>query len=452
MKSRKRDTVRAGFGKVDITPRVGVELCGFGAYLNRHSTSVYEPIYARALAVQKGNERWVLASCDLIGFDRRIVEKVRALVRKATGWKEKQVMLHAIHTHSGPCTIPDLIGWGDPDDLYLDALPRFVAKACIEAIRNMAPATFSHAVVEASGFSYNRELPDPGRTLNGVLAGKWITDRPEETDTVAQVIRVNRGQRCAGFLTYFSCHPVVCSAASTEISGDFVGVATNRVERDFPGAVGMFLQGTHGDINSNFVHGPHDQALVALDRFAARFAKVIRKGLRRAAPFEVDRVSSALTQTPYTMARFSRKNLLDLLAEQEKIVASADRIAANPNARLAMVFVKSMRRTLERMRRGEKLARPFWIQSLRLGPITLTGLPGETFHRYKRRFQAARGERALLLSTTNDFIGYLPIREIFERGRSYTNFQVPFMLGSVPFTERLEEEVLAGALRNVRRV
>ena len=42
--------MNAGFGKVEITPRVGVELCGFGPYLNRHSTRVVEPLYARAMA------------------------------------------------------------------------------------------------------------------------------------------------------------------------------------------------------------------------------------------------------------------------------------------------------------------------------------------------------------------------------------------------------------------
>ena len=449
---KKTNPTLAGFGRVEITPRVGMELCGFGPYLNRHSTSVYGPLYARAMAVSRGRDRWVLVSCDLIGVAGPLTEKIRRLVRAATGWTDRQIMVHATHTHSGPCTLPDLIGWGDTDDFYLEALPHYIAKACIEAIRHMARATFSHATVDASGFSYNREFPAPERTLKAVLAGKWVTDQPEETDTVAHVIRVQRGRRLAGFLTYFSCHPVVCSGASTEISGDFVGVATHRVERDFPGAVGLFLQGALGDINSNYVWGPHDESLVALDRFAARFAKVIRNGLLRALPFEVDRVASALTREPYTMARFTRKTLLDLLAEKEKLVASAPPTTGDYTALLAMVFVKSMRRILGRMKRGEELARPFWVQSLRLGPLTLTGLPGETFHRIKRRFQAERGDRALLLSLTNDGLGYLPTRDIYQRGRSYTNFQVPFMLGSVPFTERIEDEVLKGALRNVRRV
>src|ERR1043166_4024429 len=127
---------------MDITPRVGVELCGFGPYLNRHSTRVIEPLFARAMAVEQEGERWVLMSADLIAFNPKLTGQIRALVGKATGLRDDQIMLHATHTHCGPCTIPELIGWGDPDDLYLESLPRFVAKACVDAINDLGVATF----------------------------------------------------------------------------------------------------------------------------------------------------------------------------------------------------------------------------------------------------------------------------------------------------------------------
>ena len=42
--------MRFGFGKSDITPRVGVELCGFGAYCCRHSVGTRDRLWARAMA------------------------------------------------------------------------------------------------------------------------------------------------------------------------------------------------------------------------------------------------------------------------------------------------------------------------------------------------------------------------------------------------------------------
>ncbi len=39
--------MKAGFAKSDITPRVGVELIGFGPYLHRYSIGVRDRLWAR---------------------------------------------------------------------------------------------------------------------------------------------------------------------------------------------------------------------------------------------------------------------------------------------------------------------------------------------------------------------------------------------------------------------
>ncbi len=450
--------MKAGFGKVEITPRVGVELCGFGPYLCRSSTRVIEPLWARALAVEQGGQRWVLVSCDLIAVNTPTARRVRALVRAATGLRDEQIMVHCTHNHCGPCTLPELIGWGAPDELYFEILPHRIAQAGVEAVRDLRDAEVHHAEVEATGFSYNRELPDPGRTNDAVLAGQWITDKPEETDTSAHVLRIDRGGKLAGFVSYFSCHPVVCCAKNREIHGDYVGVATNRIEREHPGAVGLFLQGAHGDINPAYVHGPAEQSLQALEMFGGRFADVIRLGVEKAQPMAVDRLASAESNEPYTLANLSEKELRQLLAEKEKIVGEhstdADPLQAQTHeVGLAMVFVTAIRGTLARMARGEKLDRPLIVQALRLGPVTFTANTMETFNRIKRRFQAERDRRALLLSVTNGFIGYAPVRDLYRDSKPhYASHFVPYMLGTIPFTERIEDEVLTAALKVTERV
>jgi hypothetical protein len=446
-------TVKAGFGKVDITPRVGVELCGFGPYLNRHSTRVLEPLYARAMAVDLDGARWVILSADLITFTPTLTQRIRAIVRDATGLSDDQIMMHATHTHAAPCTIPELIGWGDPDDPYLEILPRFVAKACIDAVNDLKEATFHHAEVDAIGFGYNRELPDPGRTNDLALEGKWITDKPEETDTRAHTIRIDRAGKVSGFLTYFSCHPVVCCANNREIHGDFVGVATNRIEKEHPGAVGLFLQGAQGDINPIYVHGPAEQSLLALESFGSRFAEVMRNGVKAAKPFDVSKVSSALSDEPYTLAPIDENDLRRRLAEHEQVLTQALLATDEHKTKMAMVYAKSIRGSLARIQRGESFHRPCPIQSLRLGPITFTSTPFEMMHRIKRRFQVELGDRALLMGITNGFLGYAPLREYYQTPPvRYSAYWVPYMLGWVPFTENIEDEVLAAALRVAKQV
>ena len=55
--------MRAGFGKWELTPPMGVELAGYGYYLNRCALSVRDPLYARAVLLEdeQGNRKEILS-------------------------------------------------------------------------------------------------------------------------------------------------------------------------------------------------------------------------------------------------------------------------------------------------------------------------------------------------------------------------------------------------------
>jgi len=42
-------SLKAGIGKREITPEMGVELAGYGPFLERKSTSVHDPLFCKAL-------------------------------------------------------------------------------------------------------------------------------------------------------------------------------------------------------------------------------------------------------------------------------------------------------------------------------------------------------------------------------------------------------------------
>jgi Neutral/alkaline non-lysosomal ceramidase, N-terminal len=436
-------SIRAGFGRADITPKIGVELAGFGPFLNRRCTRIFERIFARAIAVDSASGRWVLVSCDLLAVSADVTAQVRALIAAATGWRAHEIAVHATHSHSGPSATPEFIGWGEPDPVYVELLPRRIAAACIDAINDLAPALFSHAEVASDGFGYNRMLPSPGRSNRAVLAGHWHTSRPEDTDTTAHVIRVDRAGRLSGFLAYFSCHPVICCQRTREIHGDFVGVAVNRVERMYPGSVGLFLQGAEGDIDTAYAHGPAAESLGALDRFAGRFAEVIVDGVTRATRIDVTHVSSRSSEAHYTLGPIEEEDLRRRYELCSRQAQDATLGAQTDEQRLALVYVLSLRQTLSRLRNGEPIHRPVTIQALSLGPVTLTATNLEVFHRIKRRFQAEFGSRALLLSVTNGYLGYAPSRDAYHAPMpTYPAYEVPYYIGYLPFTDAFEDELL----------
>ena len=74
--------MKAGFGKCEITPRVGVELYGFGPFLNRKSIGVRDILEARSAALECGGHTVVIISLDLCALHvPEVIVKIRSLIR-----------------------------------------------------------------------------------------------------------------------------------------------------------------------------------------------------------------------------------------------------------------------------------------------------------------------------------------------------------------------------------
>ncbi|CUU11044.1 hypothetical protein GBSOP10_10946, partial [Armatimonadetes bacterium GBS] len=69
----------AGARRVDITPdiqKIRIQLGGYGARLNMPPTGVHDPIYARALALQAGDQLVVLVALDHLLVPASLTEAV----------------------------------------------------------------------------------------------------------------------------------------------------------------------------------------------------------------------------------------------------------------------------------------------------------------------------------------------------------------------------------------
>src|SRR5262245_3129615 len=91
----------AGFGEADITPVIGdkpVYLAGFGQ--NRKATEVLEPLRVRAAVLRHGDAKIAVATADVVGLFRPLVERVR---RQLPGFT--YVLVSSTHNHHGPDTL-----------------------------------------------------------------------------------------------------------------------------------------------------------------------------------------------------------------------------------------------------------------------------------------------------------------------------------------------------------
>lgn len=274
--------MRVGFGKRNITPRLGVELYGYSGYLNRHATAVRDSLWARSMAVSDGKQTAVVVSCDLVFITRELAAEVRRLVCRETGLDDGCIMIQATHTHSGPCLRVNYRNAYDPP--YMELLPRRIAGSCMEAVRSMQEADILHACVPCEGIGTNR-VYDKFNYGQAALQKDFRSAKPELTDTSCHVLKVVVKGQVVGFLSYFGCHNVVGGPGCTYIHGDYAGIATGLLEREEPGSIGMFLQGAEGDVNSAGCCFANEEVLHALDVMAGRYACAVRKGLRPPIPW-----------------------------------------------------------------------------------------------------------------------------------------------------------------------
>ena len=422
-----------------------MELCGFGPYRNRHSIAVRDRLWARAMAVSDGDKIAVLLSCDLVGLSLETTQRVRRLIREQTVVAPEAVMVHCTHTHSGPATVP-FIGWGDVDHPYMELLPGRLAQACTDAVAALRPAELAHAAVPCEGVGYNREH-EKRPTLEEALDPGWRPEHPELTDTVCHAIRVDDVETgdMLGFLSYFGCHPVVCCAETRYIHGDYAGVATNLLEAEHRGAVGLFLQGAQGDVNTCVVHHPEPESLKALDVIATRYADSVRLGLQTATAFEPAPLRCELRNVMFTRQERDISELRSMLAEKEAVLQREGASDEDSDVRLATVYIHALRGLIARVESGTYTDPASELQGLRLGDVSLVAGPLETFQQIKNDVVArAPGPVTLAMGITNDCLGYAPDAATAE-GSGYAASQVPFMLGELPFAD-IHRELVEGLL------
>ena len=167
--------MRAGYGKSDLTPPLGVELTGYGYYLERRALTLRDSLYARALLLENGDCRSLIISCELLGLNRHICADVAAHASKY-GIKPEEVIIVSVHTHTGP-SVKYHEGCGYVDDAYEATVAGRIAKAVDAAFADLDEVTaLSHMCEPLPGdHIYNRA--DPNGPVDRTVRGFSITRR-----------------------------------------------------------------------------------------------------------------------------------------------------------------------------------------------------------------------------------------------------------------------------------
>ena len=437
--------MKVGFAQADITPRLGVQLCGYGPYRNRAAQAILAPLAARAMALTDGRRRTILVNLELCGTPHDQAARIRAAVAARTSCKPEQVFVTATHTHSGP-SLGGMIGWGVADPMYVETLPARVADAAERACAAQRAVEWRYAEVPCEGIAINRETDEGGwapkqPTVVDRLSPQWRPARPQDTDPTLRVLAAFAGKQLLGVLHHFGCHAVVGSEQTFDVHGDFVGLASAQVERAFPGATAIFLPGAMGDINPPICHRGKADTHRALRVLARKYAAVIRRGVKAAQPiaageFQSVRRDVSFSRKPRTAA-FLRQRIRKLEAIFTAAGTTDTTITGTPPLNThgqEMVRLQSSRQILAQFRGRVGPNAPVNVQGLRIGPVALLGVGLEVFHSLQASILQGSPHAHTWVVSLAGGQGYAPdARACAKQG--YTDDLVPAIVGELPFAK-----------------
>jgi len=427
---------RAGIARTDLTPFWGVELTGWGYYIERRWREIHDPLHATAIAFDDGERQTVLITLDLMVIDKAFTARTRQLIEQETGLAADSILLNCSHSHNAPAA-GGLLGVGECDPLYEQWAGRQAATAAILAWRSRQPAELRVATTEINDISYNRT-----RT-GGVIDPTLTAARIDRTDGSPMAVIIN-----------FGAHPTVTTAFRPwHVSRDVPGRVCDLVEAAMPGAVAMYLQGACGDVNflpeystprrcDEPAHGIAQAALRAL-RDAPVGTDVIVDAASRAAElptrrWTIDELRGDRDEAQRRLANNDIRGWRDgfgrsMTNRPDDMVArhGGDELkAVRAMCRFHIEWTEMMLRDHET--RPEVLMTE--VQALRVGELRFVANSSEFFSPMAIDVRKRCEMPNLMIACySNGRIGYLPDEYDIDR-RSYAGYQSPKYCNQFPFT------------------
>lgn len=234
-----------GFGRSDITPRIGSNLYGY--YPHPTADTVSDPLTVSAVACKSGDLTVILISATVCLFDNGLSDEIRKETAAAAGIRSDYVILAATHTHSGPCTAA-LAEHGEIDKIYCREIliPKTIS-AVQQAMCSIEPALIGVSSVFSEVGINRRQLGIDGSVILG--QNPWGLFDPEMT---VIAFRSPQGKPIANIIHY-GAHNTAAGFINM-ITRDWSGFMCDVLECE-SGAPTIYFNGSEGDVGPRLTNG-----------------------------------------------------------------------------------------------------------------------------------------------------------------------------------------------------
>ncbi|MFD2570884.1 neutral/alkaline non-lysosomal ceramidase N-terminal domain-containing protein [Spirosoma soli] len=229
-----KTALKAGWGKVNITPAYTTPTGGYGERLGKHWRILSDSIFARAIVLDNGSTKVAVVGLDLVITPPTVTEALKKRLPEV-GMTWENVYMGAIHSHNSiggwaPKLVGQLIA-GKYDEKIVTLITDGVLNAIRKAQGNMAPVQIGVGQADASDHIYNR-ISSSGPT--GPLDGQIHL----------LTLKKNTGE--SALLCTFAGHPTLFDGNNGDyLSRDYPGSLVDRLEKK-SASFALFLAGTVG--------------------------------------------------------------------------------------------------------------------------------------------------------------------------------------------------------------
>lgn len=435
--------LEAAFARREVTPKSPMQLVGY-PHVERISTGVHDPLLASAVVLRQGASTVAVVSFDLIFVSPEWTQECRAAISRETGIPEDHILLHATHTHSGPVTLDFLSFKADlvvppPDEEFLQYVREQAVAAVLEAMQNLQPCEATWTTADVKGLAGGNRIDAHGA---------------EDPEAGLLIVRRREGHAPVAVLSVYSMHPTVLHEDSTLYSGDFIAYARQEIEKAFPGAGVVYLNGTAGNQSPRRV--VRAQTFAEAERLGNALGGRMVEALREAEGFTSD-FPVEVRQEMISLEGKKFPSLAEAQAQVDKANQTFERLkaenAGHAAVRTAECTVFGAEKLLlwsraEANGEAEEVRQKYSkgeVQVFRLGSSALAAWPGEFFVEFGLEAKK-RAKIPLFVSSycNGELHGYIVTEEAVKSGGyEAQNSLFPPSVGTrfVDTTVRLVEEL-----------
>lgn len=252
--------MKIAFGKIDITPKLPVQLSGYGKL--QVAYKVHDPLYARVFLI----DDLLLVEMDLTLIDDYIIN----LLSEKTGYSKDKMIVSAIHSHAA-C--------GGTADTYQGFLVGME-----ENIGGVLNPEYCHRICDSIASKVKKLKKEKEEGQLKIYQGKVVglgTNRHDPTmscDEDCLILEWITPTKKALILR-LSCHPTVLNNENVEVSADFVGAIEHHFKEY---ELVAYWNGSCGDMSTRFTRKASN--FDELERYGKLISKQVKEIMSQNVP------------------------------------------------------------------------------------------------------------------------------------------------------------------------